>query len=57
MADVECKQQVNLIGIWAAVRAAYQQRAIDQNPQVWATMLENRRTQERNIARVLAGKA
>src|SRR5262249_34663169 len=30
-ADVACKLQTNLVGIWFAVETAYQLRAIDQN--------------------------
>lgn len=30
-ADVACKQEVNLVGIWFAVESAYQRRTIQQN--------------------------
>jgi hypothetical protein len=30
-ADVQCKQDVNLAGIWLAAETAYQQRLVDQN--------------------------
>jgi hypothetical protein len=52
-ADVRCKREVNLVGIWATVESAYQQRFIDRNPeqlQVFKALME---AQVRNAARVL----
>ncbi|SCL15222.1 hypothetical protein GA0070624_0655 [Micromonospora rhizosphaerae] len=31
VADVECKQQVNLVGVWFAVESAYEERLIEKN--------------------------
>jgi hypothetical protein len=30
-ADVECKEQTNLAGVWLAIEAGYEQQLVDQN--------------------------
>lgn len=42
-ADVSCKHETNLVGIWSAVDAAYQERLIEQNTELLTTMVETRR--------------
>jgi hypothetical protein len=36
LADIRCKARTNLIGIWFAVEAAYQRRAIEADPEGFA---------------------
>ena len=42
-ADVTCKLETNLIGIWNAVDAAYQERIIERDAELLAEMVEDRR--------------
>ncbi|MCX4527446.1 MULTISPECIES: hypothetical protein [unclassified Streptomyces] len=35
-ADVACKREVNLVGVWAAVEKAYQERLVDEHAQTLA---------------------
>ncbi|ROO50642.1 hypothetical protein EDC02_5493 [Micromonospora sp. Llam0] len=53
VADVECKQQVGLINIWASVHTAYEKRAIEENAEALASVQEYRRIEEANALAVL----
>jgi hypothetical protein len=53
-ADVGCKIETNLVGVWSAVEAAYQRRIIEQNPEHFAGTQRFLETVDRNAARVLA---
>ncbi|WP_188189121.1 hypothetical protein [Nonomuraea sp. SYSU D8015] len=55
LADVRCKQQVNYLGVAAAVTAAYQQRLIEDNAEVVRAYRKALDVQVRNAARVLSG--
>ena len=55
VADVGCKREVGLVGVWASVEAAYQERALDRHAgelEVVRRLLDVRR---RNAARIAAG--
>jgi hypothetical protein len=41
-ADVECKREHNVIGVWYAVEVAYQERAIEQNQQQLDTLKQRK---------------
>ncbi|WP_326588586.1 hypothetical protein [Streptomyces sp. NBC_01294] len=41
-ADVACKRQVNLVGIWAAVEKAYQERLVDEHAETLALYKKQR---------------
>ena len=56
VADVRCKQETNLVGIWMAVEAAYQQRLIERHAEALADVKRLIETRARNAARVLAGE-
>lgn len=54
IADVDCKIETNLVGVWVGVMAEYQEQYIQQN---WTELQELKRwleTVNRNSARVLA---
>jgi hypothetical protein len=53
-ADVACKNETNLVGIWYTVEKAYQQRAVDRNAEALAVVKDYLRAQARNAATVLA---
>ncbi|MET9962044.1 hypothetical protein ABZ128_23825 [Streptomyces sp. NPDC006326] len=40
--DVACKREVNLVGIWAAVEKAYQQRLVEENAETLALYKKQR---------------
>lgn len=54
VADVECKIETNLVGIWAAVESAYQTVLIEENAEAFAAQRDFLDTIARNSARVLA---
>ncbi|MFD3552733.1 hypothetical protein ACFWWA_11580 [Streptomyces goshikiensis] len=41
-ADVACKREVNLVGVWAAVEKAYQERLVEEHAQTLALYREQR---------------
>ncbi|MFE3787493.1 hypothetical protein [Streptomyces goshikiensis] len=41
-ADVTCKREVNLVGVWAAVEKAYQERLVEEHAQTLALYREQR---------------
>ncbi|MDB1086414.1 hypothetical protein PJ985_02340 [Streptomyces sp. ACA25] len=49
-ADVTCKAEVNLVGVWYAVEVAYQERALEEN----AEMLTSAREQHQDRMRLVA---
>jgi hypothetical protein len=53
-ADVTCKQQANLVGVWSAVEAAYQQRSITQNQAALDAIRKAHEDQLRHAAQVLS---
>lgn len=56
VADVECKQEVNLVGIWLAVETAYQNQLIEQHAEELAALRAYRDAEKENAARILAGE-
>ena len=56
VADVGCKQAVGLVGAWASVEAADQERALHRHASELELVRRLLDTQERNAARVLAGR-
>lgn len=54
-ADVACKQETNLVGVWFAVESAYQTRLIEQNAEPLAVVKAHVEAQTRNAARVVGG--
>jgi hypothetical protein len=54
-ADVRCRKETNLVGVWMAVEAAYQQQAIERNPEALANLKRLIEIRGRNAASVLAG--
>jgi hypothetical protein len=55
VADVGCKKQTNLVGIWSAADVAYQKRLIEQNSQALDLVKSAITTQIKNAARHGAG--
>jgi hypothetical protein len=55
-ADVACKLQTNLVGIWFAVESAYQERLIEQHELELTAARDYVRDVNRNAARVLAAR-
>jgi hypothetical protein len=49
-ADVRCKQETNLVGVWVAVESAYQRRAIERNAEPLHAVKALLDTQIRNAA-------
>jgi hypothetical protein len=56
-ADVACKQAVGLVGVWAAVEADYQRRALDRHREELQVIRRWLETQRRTAARIVAGQA
>jgi len=56
VADVTCKQQTNLVGIWLAVETAYENRAIEQHAEQLRQVKDLLDAELRNANDVLAGK-
>jgi len=54
-ADVACKQQTNLVGIWFAVESAYQKQTIERHSQQLAALRAYIDTTARNAAQVVNG--
>lgn len=52
--DVKCRQSTNLVGIWMAVEAAYQRKALQADPEGFATMKAWHDSRVRKAAEVLA---
>ncbi|MFD8631607.1 hypothetical protein [Streptomyces sp. NPDC059533] len=52
-ADVACKREVNLVGIWAAVEKAYQERLVDEHAEALA-LYEKQREARFRLAASLA---
>lgn len=53
-ADVQCKKQVNLVGVWSAVESAYQVRLINQNQAALDAIRTARDQQMKAAARLAA---
>ncbi|MFJ5552629.1 hypothetical protein [Streptomyces sp. NPDC093225] len=51
--DVACKREVNLVGVWAAAEAAYQQRLIEEHAETLA-LYARQRAQRFRLAAALA---
>ncbi|MGW6703676.1 hypothetical protein ACWGDE_02105 [Streptomyces sp. NPDC054956] len=51
-ADVACKQEVNLVGIWAAVEKAYQERLVEQHAETLARYKAQREARFRLAATI-----
>ncbi|MER6915103.1 hypothetical protein ABT354_25790 [Streptomyces sp. NPDC000594] len=56
VADVECKRTTNVVGVWSAVDAAYQRRAMGERRSELAAVARDIRTQLANAERVLADR-
>lgn len=54
-ADVACREQTNLVGIWHAVDVAYQHQLIEEHQHELDALLELIEVQKRNAARIIAG--
>jgi hypothetical protein len=52
-ADVECKKQVNLLGIWYATESAYQKQKIDANIEAMNAITKYQQVTSRNAARIV----
>ncbi|MFJ4688670.1 hypothetical protein [Streptomyces sp. NPDC088789] len=50
VADVECKQRHNVVGVWYAVEVAYQERAVEQNQEQLNTLKERKESMLRAAA-------
>ncbi|WP_328969049.1 hypothetical protein [Streptomyces sp. NBC_00239] len=50
--DVACKREVNLVGIWAAVETAYQQRLVEEQAETLAAYRTQREARFRLAARL-----
>ncbi len=55
-ADVRCKREVNLVGIWASVEAAYQERKIGENADALQNVKAAIRVMLGNAARITDGR-
>ncbi|MET9463425.1 hypothetical protein ABZY44_01140 [Streptomyces sp. NPDC006544] len=55
-ADVACKREVNLVGIWAAVEEAYQKRLVEEHAQTLA-LYKKQREARFKLAATLASSA
>lgn len=55
VADIECKDEVNLVGIWFTVESAYQRRAIDANRAAFDAVRAALENQLRTAQGVLGG--
>ncbi|MFF4370308.1 hypothetical protein [Streptomyces sp. NPDC001594] len=49
-ADVACKREVNLVGVWAAVERAYQERLVEENAETLALYKRQREARLRMAA-------
>jgi hypothetical protein len=56
VADVQCKHEVNLAGIWYAVEAAYQEQLIEEHSQQLTLVAEYVEVYAANVATVLDGE-
>jgi hypothetical protein len=54
-ADVACKAETNLVGVWMAVELAYQNRAIEQHAQELTALQAYVRAASRNAASIVGG--
>ncbi|MET7398942.1 hypothetical protein ABZS66_36230 [Dactylosporangium sp. NPDC005572] len=54
-ADVACKKETNLLGVWFAVESAYQQRIIDERIQELTAVQMILQTRAKNAAGVVSG--
>ncbi|MEV6844241.1 hypothetical protein [Actinoplanes sp. NPDC051411] len=54
-ADVKCKREVNLTGMWFAVEIGYQNRVVAKNSAALDILLKYHAAQARNAARVAGG--
>lgn len=54
-ADVRCKRETNLVGVWYAVETAYQRRLIDDNAEALTKLKDYVEATNRNAARVVGG--
>ncbi|MEV5385955.1 hypothetical protein [Streptomyces sp. NPDC052721] len=54
--DVQCKEKVNLVGVWFSVESAYQKRAIDDNVETLSTYKQQSRDRLRYANSLISGK-
>ncbi|MGW3290516.1 hypothetical protein ACWDR3_38370 [Streptomyces sp. NPDC001002] len=54
--DVACKRKTNVIGVWSAVDAAYERRAMAEKQRDLAAVKKDMRTQLANADQALAGR-
>ncbi|WP_328491688.1 hypothetical protein OHS59_02310 [Streptomyces sp. NBC_00414] len=55
-ADVACKRETNVIGVWSSVDAAYQRRAMAEKQREFAAVKKDMRAQLANADQALAGR-
>jgi hypothetical protein len=55
-ADIACRNQTNMVGIWMAVESAYQRRLMEKNSPALAETKKLLDTLQRNVAGVMAGR-
>jgi hypothetical protein len=55
VAHVDCAKTTNMVGTWVSVLAAYQQRAIEQKPEYFATLQARNEKMVRAAAAALSG--
>ncbi|MET9292476.1 hypothetical protein [Streptomyces sp. NPDC003077] len=53
-ADVACKKKTNVVGVWWAVKAAYEKQKIDAEAEHFASVRRTREAVIRNTARIVA---
>lgn len=51
--DIKCRQSANVTGIWNAVEAAYEQRHIDENPEIYSDLKRSRQRYLESAAKAL----
>jgi hypothetical protein len=56
-ADVRCKNKSNFVGVWFSVERAYQQKAIGENPDLFASLKQARESQLQSATQVVQAAA
>ena len=56
VAHVKCAVSTNMVGIWETVLTAYQNRAIAQNPDYFATLQKHDSEMDSAAAKILSGQ-
>lgn len=56
VADVTCKRQNNVVGVWSTVETAYERRLVDKNATVLAEIRSSWSTQAKNAEALVTGQ-